>query len=52
MYNTGSETNRIEKQSKSEVLLELIKFFKFIEPQKTIPLERDIKLKQILEDTK
>ena len=52
LYNTGSETNRIEKQSKSEVLLELIKFFKFIEPQKTIPLERDIKLKQILEDTK
>lgn len=52
MYNTSSDTNRLEKQSKSEALLELIKFFKFIEPQKTIPIERDIKLKQILEDIK
>jgi hypothetical protein len=52
MYNTSSESNRIEKQSKSEALLALIKFFKFIEPQKTIPIERDIKLKQILEDIK
>ena len=39
-----------EKQSKDDVVSQLLKFLKFIDPNKTITLERDIKIKQILND--
>ncbi len=36
-----------EKQNKDDILRHLINFFHFIEPNKTISLQRDVKIKQI-----
>jgi len=49
LKNSDTEkSNKLEKQTKDDALRELLNFFHFIEPDKTIPLERDIKIKEIL----
>jgi hypothetical protein len=39
----------LKKANKNDVLIHLVKFFTFIEPKKSISLEREIKLKQLIE---
>jgi len=46
--NMPSMTAIINDVCSSNVIKEIIRFFKFAEPEKTIPLERDLKLNEIL----
>ena len=46
--NDTEKSDKLEKQTKDDALRELINFFHFIEPDKTITLQRDIRIKEIL----